>query len=317
MKTAIPTGSTPYPVPSRFQVESCRLREGPRPLSRSDGSKLSMMTKAFKLIVLIATLCLLAKPTMAATVEGLVVSKIESRSCTQPPPETSFFVTDIVYLWFVMPSANAGDLVIAKWIDPTNTQVFQSNWPGVPSDGTWCFYHSLILSSGPSPVGSWRVEVYVNGQFMNVTSFEVFEQPPSPLCQGQKINRPSSGIIGANNWTMSYEITDNDGLELRDVSLGKRYMAARMSLPYYSLHTTSFPNLRCELKPDSTDPACRSRLVAFQVLSAPSKPISIEATYEVDRIGGASCLVVTQRYEFHPEQSPGKCEPTVTCRTAG
>jgi hypothetical protein len=67
---------------------------------------------------------------------------------------------------------------------------------------------------------------------------------------------------------------------------------------------------RCELKPDSNDAFCRSRLVDFQILPPDGEKLVIAATYEVDNIPAESgnCLLVTQRYKFYKEQQG--CEPS-------
>jgi hypothetical protein len=111
---------------------------------------------------------------------------------------------------------------------------------------------------------------------------------------------------------MTAAVTDRDGLEVRDVMLQGRYMAASMNLPYFRLETSNFRQSRCELKPNSTDSSCQSRLVDFRVSPPGSPTLRIEAVYEVDKIpeGSNSCLIVTQRYEF--DKTVTGCEPSET-----
>lgn len=151
-----------------------------------------------------------------------------------------------------------------------------------------------------------------------------------PVGCGRPTLVPSSrsGSAVGQNWDMTYEITDNDGLELRDVRLGSRYMATRMNVPYFRLETAPvdggsvlFPlSQRCELTPDNSSPSasCTTRLVDFELLepesAADENPLAITATYEVDNIpaSASSCVLVTQRYEFHKERDP-RIDRTVAC----
>ncbi|HUS13178.1 MAG TPA: Ig-like domain-containing protein, partial [Pyrinomonadaceae bacterium] len=115
------------------------------------------------------------------------------------------------------------------------------------------------------------------------------------------------------NWSMKAEVSEKDGLVLRDVMLGQRYMAERMSVPYYYLQTSLMPNTKGELKPDSSDPSMRSRLVDFNVWADDEK-LAIEAKYSISEIpaGTQSCLQITQRYEFYKSKPGDHCEPSGT-----
>ncbi|MEK6281680.1 MAG: Ig-like domain-containing protein [Acidobacteriota bacterium] len=115
------------------------------------------------------------------------------------------------------------------------------------------------------------------------------------------------------NWSMLVQVTDNDGLVLRDIKLGQRYMAQRISVPYYYLETTTFPRQRGELKPDGADASKRSRLVNYYTTTDDEKLV-IEATYIIDQIpaGSPSCLHITQRYEFYRSRPGDQCEPSGT-----
>jgi hypothetical protein len=130
-------------------------------------------------------------------------------------------------------------------------------------------------------------------------------------CDVDTIDRPGFQTASGHNWSMSVEVSDNDGIVLRDVKLGERYMAKEMSLPYYVLRTSALPARRAELMPDSTELIARSRLVSFAVNNDNEKLV-IEGTYAVDKIPATSqsCLFITQRYEFH-EAGIG-CEPSET-----
>lgn len=114
-------------------------------------------------------------------------------------------------------------------------------------------------------------------------------------------------------------MSPDDGLVLKNVTLGSRLMAEEIGLPYYMLADRNGRTIsRCELKPDGGDPACRSRLVDFRVDDIAINAFIIRADYAVDLIPGApsTCLEVVQRYEFRrevfPTVDPGldPCEPT-------
>ncbi len=121
-------------------------------------------------------------------------------------------------------------------------------------------------------------------------------------------------------WHMSYFVSSNEGLELKNVFLGTRYMAASMSLPYLFLKTSAFPNSgnpqKCSLTPTSSPMPCGTRLVDFEV--TPGFAPEIKATYEVDNISSNQdvCLQIIQDYQFAPPGNQG-CEPseTLSCAT--
>jgi uncharacterized repeat protein (TIGR01451 family) len=160
------------------------------------------------------------------------------------------------------------------------------------STGYWNFAFSS--GNGGSPL------------FVGRCTYDVEEN----LCQcTTAIARPQPETISGYDWTMDAEVSDRDGLVLRNVKLGDRPMAVEMSVPYYTLETSGFSTWRGELKPDSDDAVGRSRLIRYSVTTDEEK-LSVLATYLIDRISSTaqSCLAVTQRYEFYKE---GKgCEPT-------
>jgi len=118
---------------------------------------------------------------------------------------------------------------------------------------------------------------------------------------------------GIPDWRMDAEITQDDGLVLKNVRLENRYMAEKISAPYYYLHTNSFPIQRGELKPNSSDPSLASRLTNFETWTDGDKLV-IEATYSVNKIpnGSTNCLQIVQRYEFYRRVPNDRCEPTGT-----
>ena len=137
-------------------------------------------------------------------------------------------------------------------------------------------------------------------------------------CSKPAMPRPSPqvGVIspdwdnnGINDWRMDVEVSDDDGLVLRNVTLEGRYMAEKISVPYYKIETNDItPAQRGELKPDGTEGFLRSRLVDYHAWSDDEKLV-VEATYVVTDMpaGSSNCLQVQQRYEFHKRRVG--CEP--------
>lgn len=172
----------------------------------------------------------------------------------------------------------------------------------------------VINDIGPAPYtsfgkGSLNIQDDFSAPVFTLRDFAI-----EPLtCDDPTIPRPAPETINnQHGWSMRVEVTDRDGLVVRDVRLGHRYMAEQISVPYYTLQTSAFPLQRAELKPDSNDASARSRLVNYYVTSDVEKVV-IEATYIVDRIPAASrsCLHITQRYEFY-DSNGGACEPSAT-----
>jgi hypothetical protein len=137
------------------------------------------------------------------------------------------------------------------------------------------------------------------------------------VCGQPKITRPDPGTLSNADWNLTYQVTDQDGLELDDVSLATRYMAKEINLPYFRLQTTNFPPKRCTLTPDG-DPTqgllCTSRLVNFETSQPGAGLLEIKADYEVDNVSTQfpnACLLITQDYQFSPPNPLG-CEPSNT-----
>ncbi|MEW6207722.1 MAG: HYR domain-containing protein [Acidobacteriota bacterium] len=134
-------------------------------------------------------------------------------------------------------------------------------------------------------------------------------KPDLPLCNCDRVFGPAGRSVSGHDWSMDVEVSEDDGLVLRNVTLAHRYMAQELSLPYYILQTSALEMTRAELKPNSSDETARSKLVEYGELIDEEK-LTVYAVYAVDRIpaGSNSCLRITQRYEFH--KSGVGCEPS-------
>jgi hypothetical protein len=128
------------------------------------------------------------------------------------------------------------------------------------------------------------------------------------FCSAPTLAPPTDFSFIGNEWSGDVSISSNDGLVLRNVALGPRYMANQISIPYFNLATNALVQVRGELKSDSNDAIARSRLVDFQFTTGAFT--SIQATYAIDNLpaGSGNCLAITQLYEFHDEENG--CEPT-------
>jgi uncharacterized repeat protein (TIGR01451 family) len=159
------------------------------------------------------------------------------------------------------------------------------------------------------------VEVARVGQWEHITFSPagVPPIPPATPCGKPTVTEsdlPFAFTLVGNEWSAGVSISAADGLVVNNVTLGPRYMANQISVPYFMIATSALSPTRGELKPAGDDPVARSRLVGYR--TAPGNPTFVEATYAIDRIpaGSTSCLVVTQRYELWDEQPHGGCEPT-------
>jgi hypothetical protein len=131
-------------------------------------------------------------------------------------------------------------------------------------------------------------------------------------CKRQAYGSTPSGSFAPGKWNLNYAVTPKDGLVLTDVSLLGRYMAAKMSLPYFKVSTKDgFSSDHCELHPDDKGVGpCNTTLVDFQQTDSALQAIYVAANIDQTAPLNTSCLVITERYEFTPIQTG--CEPFLT-----
>ena len=227
-----------------------------------------------------------------------------------------------------------------------NDRQVRLNWTG--SSGAAGYYVKRSTTNGgqyttlsapqnptyldPTPSGD-TTYFYVVSAFNNAGesphSNQVSVSIPSACGNQPGITQSPGRIQSTSGWGMTVEVSGNDGVVLRDVSLNGRYMARSISLPYFTVETTKTSGRRRgELKPNGSDATLRSRLVkvdAFADIQNPFLPgtnIVVLAEYVVDRITPTSdsCLRIWQEYVFAGKEMTknilGKpCEPsgTVPC----
>jgi uncharacterized repeat protein (TIGR01451 family) len=178
------------------------------------------------------------------------------------------------------------------------------------------YVHDVYYPNGTLEAeGFWHIDS-INVEWSLDSTYQQCNcgRPTIPSPPTQNINTAWPLVNGADpNWSMSMEMTSNDGLVLRDIKLGQRYVIEKINVPYLYLETSAFQKTRGELRPDGSDPSMRSRLVAFHTNTDDTKLV-VEATYVIDQIpaGSQSCLEIIQRYEFHRTKAGDNCEPSST-----
>ncbi len=180
----------------------------------------------------------------------------------------------------------------------------------LPADSGWELTEANAINDLGQVVGRGLINGRQHGYILN-------------LCDAKGIDNPlpSPTLKEGNGWRMKAHVSEQDGLVLEDVTLGERYMARKISVPYLILETTLFPQTRLALWHNSSGPGA-SRLISFREIQPAGEfdPFVIEAIYAITGISpqGKSCLHVTQRYEFFKEideddkQTPPErhCEPS-------
>jgi len=159
--------------------------------------------------------------------------------------------------------------------------------------------------------GHWNISL-PNATYMPESNYQQCH------CSAATIPVPTPETLSSNvqsPWSMNVEVSADDGLVIRDVTLNGRYMAERLSSPYFTLDTTSIPPsnnvpITGKLMPNGTWGYLRSRLVDYRVDTTNMVRV-IEARYVIDQIPGApqDCLLISQRYEFYAPVEGDHCEP--------
>jgi len=179
-----------------------------------------------------------------------------------------------------------------------------SQWFGT-FNGTGSLQHVMSDPIQLGPSGQYTVSI---GIIVTVSAPFSASMTATRSCDLPAIQSPAPGTITSNGWKFDYDIGASTGLEVKNVFLGTRPMAVMMSVPVYNLTTTDFLGSNCALVPGG-DGQCGndSRLVDFQSASS-----SVSATYIVNNIpvGSASCLTITEQFQFSPPVAGDHCEPS-------
>ena len=193
-----------------------------------------------------------------------------------------------------------------------------SEHPGMPiGGGTIYFSGGGITSVTISDPVEYTIDGTIPGAwdmwFIN-PRFNSEAKDSSCNCARPAIATPMWRPALGHGWSMGVEVSANDGVVLHGIMLNDRYMAEKISVPYYWLQTSAFANQRGELKPNSSDASMRSRLVEFYIDENDPDKLVIQATYVIDQIpaGSQSCLHIIQRYEFYKQIPGDNCEPSGT-----
>ena len=204
---------------------------------------------------------------------------------------------------------------------------------------TFAHLSDPITQIGPGPVGSTvKLDEPDTNYFYVVSAVKSgVESPNSNEIPAQVLQtcgyktftpRPSPRAVTHFDWAMRTEVSDKDGLVIRDLALNGRYLTNMMSVPYVNVFVKQpdgfLRTLRVELTPDNSNPTphdpsrVRARLIAYnpnytdtdsngRILSG------VMASYIVDHLfpGSVSCLKITQKYLFGFREEGG-CELSST-----
>jgi len=168
--------------------------------------------------------------------------------------------------------------------------------------------------TGSCPATDQRGIGRPQGPHCDIGAYEAVSAVPT-RCDEPAIAAPDDFMLRGHGWSAEVSVSASDGLVLENVRLGPRYLARRMSVPYFRLQTSALEMTRGELTPRGDQAVARSRLIGFsrhEPAVDEADPAWVEAVYAVDRIpaGSSSCLVVTQRYQLEQEKPHGGCEPS-------
>jgi len=265
----------------------------------------------------------------AGTVDDLRISRTPRYSGKSFSPPRHAFVADGATI--ALYSFDEGD---GQY---TASDTAYNNYPGTPFTGDDTAQPSertLVHRYGPSGgfLDCARPADFSGACPPNAKMWVTSPLPPAPLALLHPPTIPE-GVVwdppiatdgahkGSNPypWMMSVQVSKGQGLVLRDVRLGMRYMAQDMGVAYVTVTTsrTGSRGYTARLTPTDDGPG-HSRLVNFRIVNpgnvieggtggGSGNALNILATYEINipltsSKHGASTdkLFITQRYEFLP-----------------
>lgn len=174
------------------------------------------------------------------------------------------------------------------------------------------YIHDVYYPNGTLDVpGFWQIDS-INVSWSLDSTYQQCNcnQPTFPRPAPASIASPDWNSSGSPEWTIDAEVSDDDGLVLKNIRLEDRYMAAKISVPYFTLVTNSV-NQRGELTPTGVGSQATARLVSYRHWSDEEKLV-VQADYAISQIpaGMPYCLIISQRYEFWRSLEGDKCEPS-------
>jgi uncharacterized protein (TIGR03437 family) len=170
-----------------------------RPVRRAAVNYQCVRSLNGQLARLLIGLMLPALSCLAVTVTSQMVAEVvDTSTCSVPTATTTFLTTDqVVYLWFSVTGASAGDVPSATWYGPNGAVYATSSWNSVASAGSWCFWASMYIA-GHSPAsmpGTWSVSGAWNGSPLFTLSFAI-ATPPAGL------SISTGGILNAASYAV-------------------------------------------------------------------------------------------------------------------
>jgi hypothetical protein len=122
---------------------------------------------------------------------------------------------------------------------------------------------------------------------------------------------------GAGGWSFSAKVSSTDGIIIEGASLGSRWLAQGMSVPYlvitadWGLDWISFAR-QAELTPKDGEyhGLLTSRLIRFDCRWTGEDSIGVDATYSINGLPPGVDMWVNQSYRFDHPKVGDQCEPT-------
>ena len=113
-----------------------------------------------------------------------------------------------------------------------------------------------------------------------------------------------------DDWVYTAQVTASEGLAVKDVRFGPRYVARKISVPYIRPVGFGSGTGHLTVTPDTSDPDLRSTLLRVDC-NANGHP-GVSATYSVSSLSTNLTFLVQQSYRFDPFNVKERCEATET-----
>jgi|GEM_PF-6618092 len=134
---------------------------------------------------------------------------------------------------------------------------------------------------------------------------------PPVAAAGQEVCPDRAPAGASDGWDYKAEVTASEGLVLRDLRYGPRYVARMISIPYIKPKDFGTGEGHLTISPDGDDPDLRSTLTRIDCTAGDNHP-GVSATYTVTSISEGLTFLVQQSYRLDPLDSNERCEATET-----